>query len=112
MKRVRTNPVAKLLGASKVRRVAVGHSPWDLYHLLDSLRLQLTPGKGRGRPTNPSWTIRRLVGFSRETWRDLVRLARTTRKQGTPRLTPAQIASWIIEDSIRRSRSKRARTRA
>lgn len=49
-----------------------------------------------GRPTDPSWTVRRLVPFSSETWNRLTaeasRLSTSTR-----RMTPAQLAAILIE---------------
>lgn len=49
-----------------------------------------------GRPTDPSWTVRRLVPFSHETWDRLTAEARrlSTSKR---RLTPAQLAAILIE---------------
>lgn len=49
-----------------------------------------------GRPTDPSWTVRRLVPFRAETWN---RLTAEASRLSTPsrRLTPAQLAAILIE---------------
>jgi len=95
--------ISKLLGASVERAVKAGHSPWDFYHLLDSLKSRLRPGKGLGRPTDEAWTIRRLVGFKSGTWRRLQKLSESSARRGGPRLSPAQIAAVLIEDTLKRT---------
>ena len=95
--------IDELLGASVRIPIKAGHAPWDFYHLLDTLKSRLKPGKGQGRPTNEAWTIRRLVGFRNRTWKRLTRLADASAKQGGPRLSPAQIAAFLIEDTLDRT---------
>lgn len=95
--------IGKILGASVERKVKVGHAPWDFYRLLDSLKGRLRPGKGQGRPTDKEWTIRRLVGFRGATWRRLRRLSEASARRGGPRLSPAQIAAFLIERSLKKS---------
>ena len=97
--------ISRILGAS-VRLPAglSGHAPWDMYHLLDTLKARLKPGKGMGRPTEEEWTVRRLVGFRARTWKRLQRLAEKSAKQGEPRLSPAQIAAFLIEQTLEKSK--------
>ena len=51
---------------------------------------------GGGRPTDPSWTVRRLVPFSSETWSRLTAEARRL-STSSRRMTPAQLAAILIE---------------
>lgn len=95
--------IDRILGASVRFPIRVGHAPWDLYKLLDMLKGRVRPGKSGGRPTNGEWTIRRLVGFRSRTWQRLRRLAEASERRGGPRLSPAQIAAFLIEDSLDRT---------
>lgn len=95
--------IDELLGASVRFPVKVGHAPWDLYKLLDSLKARVQPGKGKGRPTNEEWTIRRLVGFNSRTWKRLQKLSDASVRRGGPRLSPAQIAAFLIEETVDRT---------
>lgn len=92
--------IDQILGASVRFPVKVGHAPWDFYHLLDEIKARLKPGKGHGRPTDQRWTIRRLVGFRSRTWKRLRHMAEASAKRGGPRLSPAQIAAFLIEDTL------------
>jgi hypothetical protein len=100
---MKKNEIDELLGASVRFPVKVGHAPWDVYKLLDSLKDRVQPGKGKGRPTNEDWTIRRLVGFRSRTWKRLQQLSEASVRRGGPRLSPAQIAAFLIEETIDRT---------
>jgi hypothetical protein len=95
--------IDELLGASVRFPARVGHAPWDFYKLLDSIKGRVQPGKGKGRPTNEDWTIRRLVGFRSRTWKTLQRLSEASVRRGGPRLSPAQIAALLIEETINKT---------
>ena len=99
----RKDSTGDLLGSSVRFPVKVGHAPWDFFRLLDSLKARLKPGKGRGRPTDEDWTIRRLVGFRRRTWERLRRLAEASTPRGGPKISPAQIAAYLIEQTMDRA---------
>ena len=100
----RKNWIREALGASEGIPVKVGHAPWDFYKLLDTLKDRLKAGKGQGRPTDEEWTIRRLVGFRTRTWKQLQRLAEASAKRGGPKLSPAQIAAFLIEETLAKTR--------
>ena len=100
----RKDRISEALGASAEFPVKVGHAPWDFYELLDTLKKRLKAGKGKGRPTDEKWTIRRLVGFRTRTWKQLQRLAEASAKRGGPKLSPAQIAAFLIEETLDRTR--------
>jgi hypothetical protein len=97
---VKGRKIDEILGSSVRFPVKVGHAPWDFYKLLDALKGRVRPGKGGGRPTNEEWTIRRLVGFRSRTWQRLQKLAEASERRGGPRLSPAQIAAFLIEETL------------
>lgn len=91
----RVRRISEALGASVV--IPLGRrslGPMGIMALLPMITSRLV-SRG-GRPTDPSWTVRRLVPFSAETWG---RLADQARRLSTPsrRLTPAQLAAILIE---------------
>lgn len=96
-------PIAGALGADGSFAVKVGHAPWDLYALVDRLRHRITPRRGPGRPTDRDWAIRRLVGFRKATWRKLRKLSDASARKGGRKLSPAQLAAYLIEETLRRS---------
>jgi hypothetical protein len=100
---MKKDKIDELLGASLRFPVKVGHAPWDFYQVLDTLKSRVTPGKGKGRPTNEDWTIRRLVGFRSRTWKRLKKLSEASGRRGGLRLSPAQIAAFLIEETIDRT---------
>lgn len=84
----------KALGASVVIPLGNPGGPMGLLGL-STFFLNRLVSRG-GRPSDPSWTVRRLVPFSAKTWS---RLAAEARRLSTPsrRLTPAQLAAILIE---------------
>jgi hypothetical protein len=52
-----------------------------------------------GRPTNPKWTLKRQIPFSRETWGELEERAQACRGSGQ-KIAPGQLAAFILEESI------------
>lgn len=86
--------ISKALGASVVIPLGNPGGPMGLLGL-STFFLSRLVSRG-GRPSDPSWTVRRLVPFSSETWR---RLSAEARRLSTPsrRLTPAQLVAILIE---------------
>lgn len=72
-----------------------------LTHLCESLQSRMQR-EGRGRPSDPTWSMRRGVPFSARTWNTLVGMSRAMAASGF-RFTPAQIAAVMIEDELERS---------
>jgi len=103
MKRMKKDRIDKLLGASVRFPVKVGHGPWDINKVLDALKSRVQPGKGKDCPTEEDWTIWRLVGFSSRTWKRLQKLSDASARSGGPRISPAQIAALLIEETIDRT---------
>jgi len=79
------------------------HGPFGVLQLQAELAERLHTSAKAGRPSDPAWTIRRLVGFRPETWRTLSDIAT---RLSTPRrrVSPGQVAASLIEDSVRKLR--------
>ena len=52
-----------------------------------------------GRPTNPKWSMKRQISFSKETWEVLGRRAEACSSSG-PKVGPGQMAALLIEDAV------------
>ncbi|MPZ13890.1 MAG: hypothetical protein GEU73_05625 [Chloroflexi bacterium] len=94
----------KALGANQPVPVRTQlHGPFGVLHLQAELAERLHTGGGAGRPSDPAWTIRRLVGFRPDTWRALTEIAA---RLSSPRrrVSPGQVAASLIEDSVAKLR--------
>jgi hypothetical protein len=80
------------------------HGPFGVLELQAELAERLRTHSSAGRPSDPDWTIRRLVGFRPETWRALTEIAA---RASTPqrRISPGQVAARLIEDGLERVRA-------
>ncbi|MEM6454781.1 MAG: hypothetical protein AAF772_06770 [Acidobacteriota bacterium] len=92
--------IAQALGAQ--RTVALDGLPSQ--GPLDWLQLRAELGKrlrsSGGRPTDPHWTVRRVIPFKEEGWRDLERLAARCSREGQT-VSPSQLAALLIERGLR-----------
>lgn len=94
--------LAKALGADKIARIqASAHGPFGIMRLVAEVDSRLKPGKGKGRPTDESLTIRRLVGFKKGTWETLNAVSHEVSKQTRHSVSPAQIVSIIVEENLK-----------
>ena len=102
--------VARSLGASRVVSLGkVEHTPLGILALTDRVRkLRSTGPGGTGRPSDPKATIPRIVKFKSKTWKFLRRVATEQAKRTGRQVSPAQIASMLIEEAIQ-SRGPRRR---
>jgi hypothetical protein len=94
--------VARALGASRI--VPLGRfegTPLGMMALAECVRrLRSTGPHGTGRPSNPEATLPRIVKFRTATWRRLCRLAEEQARLTGRRVSPAQIASMLIEAGV------------
>lgn len=91
----RVQRISEALGASVV--IPLGRRSLGPMGLLGFSPMVINRLVSRGgRPTDPTWTVRRLVPFSAKTWNRLTTQALCL---STPsrRLTPAQLAAILIE---------------
>lgn len=52
-----------------------------------------------GRPTNPNWTLKRQIPFSKETWKELEERAQACSGTGQ-KVGPGQLAAFLLEESV------------
>jgi hypothetical protein len=106
-KRTRTvEDLRRALGADVPARVRrTGHGPFGVLALSADIAARLRPGAGGrpGRPTDPAWELRRLVGFRRETWEALGEIAERA-STAERQVSPAQVAAVLIEEGVARLR--------
>lgn len=92
--------IAEALGAERV--VALeglpSQGPLDLLELRTEVESRLR--STGGRPTDPSWDVRRLIPFRREGWDRLEHLASLLAQEGQ-RVSPGQLAALLIERSLK-----------
>ena len=96
----RTSRVGQALGASRV--VALpdlpSSGPLDLLQLRAHVVQRLR--SSGGRPTDPSWTVQRLVPFREAGWGQLVKLAEEM--GGSERkVSPGQLAGILIDRALK-----------
>lgn len=97
---------AKVLGASKTIELrASGHGPFGALELTEEVERRIKPGKGKGRPTDDSLVIRRLVGFRTSVWNILKSQAAGLSKRTRHSISPSQLASILLEKQIKPGRS-------
>jgi hypothetical protein len=92
--------IRKALGANQpVPVLTQPHGPFGVLQLQAELAERLHTNARVGRPSDPAWTIRRLVGFRPETWQALNDIAA---RLSTPRhrVSPGQVAASLIEGSV------------
>lgn len=92
--------VAKALGAERSIPLdgLPSQGPLDLLQLRAELERRLR--SSGGRPTDPAWSVRRLIPFKEEGWRELEQLAARCRLGGQS-VSPSQLAALLIERGLR-----------
>lgn len=102
MRKRQIDRIARALGANRI--VFLGksdHTPFGMLALTDRVRkLRSTGPKGTGRPSNPVATVPRIVKFRSWTWTMLGRVAADQARRTGRQVSPAQIASMLIEEVL------------
>lgn len=100
--RVNVARVAKALGASRVVRLkSVEHTPLGLLSLTDRVRrLRSTGPGGSGRPSDPRWSLGRIIKFEPKVWKTLAQVAAREARLTGRKVSPAQVASILIEGAL------------
>ena len=88
--------VAEALGAQRSLPLdgLPSRGPLDLLQLRAELGRRLR--SSGGRPTDPEWTLRRIIPFQEQGWRDLERVAARCSQEGQD-VSPSQLAALLIE---------------
>lgn len=94
--------VARALGATRVVPLGkVDHTPFGMLALTDRVRrLRSTGPGGVGRPSDPRATVPRIIKFRSKTWAFLRRVAADQARITGRQVSPAQIASMLIEAAV------------
>ncbi len=103
--------VARALGAQHSFSLEglPSQGPLDLLQLRAELGRRLR--SSGGRPTDPEWTLRRVIPFKEKGWRDLEQLTARCSEEGQA-VSPSQLAALLIERGLQdliRAQARRAR---
>ncbi|HVR87152.1 MAG TPA: hypothetical protein VMU54_22695 [Planctomycetota bacterium] len=99
---------ARLLGASRVVPLGkIDHTPIGMAALTERVRqLRSTGPGGTGRPSNPKATVPRIVKFKSAVWSRLQKEARNQARITGRQVSPAQVASMLLEEVLSRPKAK------
>lgn len=95
----RQKRIATALGASRVIKISTRKAKGPLGWLWLAQAVQNRLISSGGRPSDPSWDTKRLVPFSKRTWRHLADEAKAISARGR-KVGPAQLAAILIEGSL------------
>lgn len=109
--RSRVDRIARELGASRVMPLGqVEHTPMGMLALTERVKKLRSSGPGgTGRPSDPKATVPRIIKFKSKTWKVLRRVAANQARITGRRVSPAQIASMLIEEALHGKRPPRLR---
>jgi len=97
--RLDMDKIAKGLGAERRGKIAAKGGYFGGLQLLADVKTRFrTPARG-GRPTDRTWTERRLIPLAPRTLRRLERIAARLRADGEVSLQPMQLAGLLLEKS-------------
>ncbi|MBL8680121.1 MAG: hypothetical protein JNK05_13180 [Myxococcales bacterium] len=98
-KRLDPTRVGKALGSSRVVSVpgTPSKGPLDLLQLRVEVEQRIK--STGGRPTDPDWTMTRVVRFQPSRWEELEQLAATLSQEGKS-VSPSQIAAMLVERGL------------
>lgn len=88
--------IARGLGAERRGKVAAGGGHFGAMQLLADIEVRFRVPSGGGRPTDPSWTERRLLPLAPRTLKKLEQIAAEVREHGM-NVEPMQLAALLIE---------------
>ena len=89
--------IAEALGAQRRGRVTATGGYFGAKQLLADIEARFRVPSGGGRPTDPSWTERRLLPLAPKTLKKLEKIAAKMRGYGGAKLEPMQVAALLIE---------------
>jgi hypothetical protein len=95
--RLDMDKIARGLGAERRGRVAASGSYFGAIQLLADIEARFRVPRGGGRPTDASWTERRLVPLAPRTLKRLEDIAAKMRARGGMSVEPMQLAALLLE---------------
>ena len=100
--RLDMNKIAKGLGAERRGLANASGGYFGAMQLLAEVQARLRVPSGGGRPTDPSWTERRLVRLAPRTLKRLEEITARVREQVGANLEPMQLAALLLEKTTER----------
>jgi hypothetical protein len=91
--------IARGLGAERRGKVRASGGYLGALQLMADIEARFRVPAGGGRPTDPSWTERRLLPLAPRTLKKLEAVAAKVRERGGGNLEPMQLAALLIEKS-------------
>jgi hypothetical protein len=95
--RLNMDKIARGLGAERRGKVAASGGYFGAMQLLADVETRFRVPSGGGRPTDTSWTERRLVPLTRQTLKRLEDIAAKVRARGGVSVEPMQLAAILLE---------------
>src|SRR3970040_1422058 len=89
--------IALALGAERAGRVSARGGYFGAIQLLADIEARFRVPSGGGRPTDASWTERRLVPLAPRTLKRLEDIAAKVRARGGVSVEPMQLAALLLE---------------
>jgi hypothetical protein len=97
--RLNMEKIAKALGAERRGKVRARGGYFGAMQLVADVQARFRVPAGGGRPTDPSWTERRLVPLTEETLARLEELAQEIEEKRHVRVEPMQVAALLLENA-------------
>lgn len=97
--RVNMEKIARALGAERRGGVRARGGYFGAMQLVADVQARFRVPAGGGRPTDPSWTERRLVPLTEETLARLEELAQEIEEKRHVRVEPMQVAALLLENA-------------
>ena len=91
------NRIAKGLRAPRRGKATASGGYFGAMQLVADIQARFRVPRGGGRPTDPSWTERRLVPLAPRTLKRLEEIAAKVRARGSANLEPMQLAALLLE---------------
>src|SRR5207248_5062339 len=95
--RLDMDKIARGLGGERRGKVAASGGYFGALQLLPDIEARFRVPSGGGRPTDASWTERRLVPLAPRTLKRLEEIAANVRAQGGVSVEPMQLAALLLE---------------
>lgn len=95
--RLDMNKIARGLGAQRRGKVAASSGYFGALALVGDIEARFRVPSGGGRPTDASWTERRLVPLAPRTLKRLEEIAAKVRTRGGVSIEPMQLAALLLE---------------
>jgi len=89
--------IARGLGAERRGRISASGGYFGAMQLLADIEARFRVPPGGGRPTDASWTERRLVPLAPRTLKRLEEIAAKVREHGGVNVEPMQLAALLLE---------------